>query len=190
MYSTPGISQSSFSIGLVTRSSTSLRRSAGHLHEDVDHRHDDLRLFLARQLPHREGAEQQRAADDQQRRQLGGDPRVGEPPGGTEAAWRRSLPDLHAGAVRQAGGHRADHLLALAQSGEHFHGVGCALAGGDQARARHAVFDHEDRLQLPALDHAPRRERPAPCARPAGTTRGRTCRSADCGSAGRSIFTM
>ena len=85
MYSTPGISHSSFSIGLVTRSSTSRADAPGICDEDVDHRHDDLRLFFARQLPHREGAEQQRAGDHQ-RRQLGGDPGVGESPRRTETA--------------------------------------------------------------------------------------------------------
>ena len=60
-------------------------RCAGHLHEDVDHGHDDLRLFLARQFPDGEAADQQRAGDDQ-RSQLGRDPRVGEAPGGTETA--------------------------------------------------------------------------------------------------------
>ena len=57
MYSTPGISQSSFSIGLVMRSSTSRAEAPGICDEDVDHGHDDLRLFLARQFPHGEAAD-------------------------------------------------------------------------------------------------------------------------------------
>ena len=38
-------------------------RRAGHLDENVDHRHDNLRLFLPRQFPHCEGAQQHRAGD-------------------------------------------------------------------------------------------------------------------------------
>ena len=59
MYSTPG----NLPQQLLHRLGDALfhftRRCARHLHEDVHHRHDDLRLFLARQLPHREGAQQQ-----------------------------------------------------------------------------------------------------------------------------------
>src|ERR1019366_6654443 len=69
------------------------RRRAGHLHENVDHRHDDLRLLLARQLPHREAPQQQRAGDHQ-RRQLRPDPNPGERSRGTQFAlhlhWRTS----------------------------------------------------------------------------------------------------
>jgi hypothetical protein len=69
MYSTPGTSQSSFSIGFVTRSSTSFAVAPD---EDIDHRHDDLRLFLTRQHCHRSQAEQDRGRDDE-RRQLRAD---------------------------------------------------------------------------------------------------------------------
>ena len=48
MYSTPGISHSSFSMGRVTRCSTSAV-DARQCDEDVNHRHDDLRLLLARE---------------------------------------------------------------------------------------------------------------------------------------------
>ncbi len=44
-------------------------RGARHLHEDVEHGHDDLRLFFARRLPDGEGAQQQRGRHEQ-RRQL------------------------------------------------------------------------------------------------------------------------
>ena len=47
MYSTPGISHSSFSIGFVTRSSTSRADAPGMRDEDVDHRNLDLRFLLA-----------------------------------------------------------------------------------------------------------------------------------------------
>ncbi len=70
MYSTPGISHSSFSMGLVTRSSTSRAEAPGICDHDVDHGHDDLRLLLARQLPNREGAHQQ-SGGNQKRRQFG-----------------------------------------------------------------------------------------------------------------------
>ena len=79
MYSTPGISQSSFSIGLVTRSSTSRADAPGICDEDVDHRHDDLRLLFARQRQTANSAEEQRR-DDEQRRQLGVDPGAGDLP--------------------------------------------------------------------------------------------------------------
>ena len=42
-----------------------VRRCARHLREDVEHGHDDLRLFFARRLQNAESAEQQRADDDQ-----------------------------------------------------------------------------------------------------------------------------
>ena len=42
-----------------------LRRGARHLHEDVDHRHDDLRLLLAGQQDDREGAEKHGAHGEQ-----------------------------------------------------------------------------------------------------------------------------
>ena len=57
MYSTPGISHRSFSIGLVTRSSTSRAEAPGMATKTSIIGHDDLRLLLARQLPDREGAE-------------------------------------------------------------------------------------------------------------------------------------
>ena len=57
--------------------------SAGHLHHHVDHRDDDLRLLLARQLPDGESANQQRRAD-YQRRELGGDPDMRKASRGTQ----------------------------------------------------------------------------------------------------------
>ena len=50
---------------------------AGHLDENIDHRHDDLRLLFTRQFPDGEGAEQHGAGDDE-RRELRPDPDAGE----------------------------------------------------------------------------------------------------------------
>ena len=53
------------------------------LDDDIDHRHGNLRLFLARQGHEREQAERQRR-DQQQRRQRRGDEGAGERAGKTE----------------------------------------------------------------------------------------------------------
>jgi hypothetical protein len=79
-------------------------RRAGHLDEDVDHRHDDLRLFLARQFPHRETAQKQ-AARNEQRSQLRGDPRLRELSSRTQPSAHcrtstRAPSDIDAGAER------------------------------------------------------------------------------------------
>lgn len=63
------------------------RRRAGHGDENIDHRHFDLRLFLARKLPHRKHARCERCQDDQ-RRQLGGDESVRDISRRTELAFR------------------------------------------------------------------------------------------------------
>ena len=93
-----------------------VRRSSGHLNEDVDHRHDDLRLLFARQFPHGKRSDEQRRAD-QKRRQFGGDPRaerdVPRGPGG----GAHSLPDLYPGAILQARGHGQHNLFARVQAG-------------------------------------------------------------------------
>ena len=60
-YSTPGTSRSSRSMGMVARCSHLRGRRAGHLHEDVEHGHDDLRLLFARRHQNGEGARQQRS---------------------------------------------------------------------------------------------------------------------------------
>ena len=62
-----------------------LRGRAGHLHEDVHHGNDDLRLFLARRLEHGERAQQNRKHHDE-RRELGVDEVVGDAPGKAELA--------------------------------------------------------------------------------------------------------
>ena len=61
-------------------------RRAGHRHEHVDHRHDDLRFLFARQADDREQAEDERRAD-KQRRQFGIDERLGDLPGDPEIKW-------------------------------------------------------------------------------------------------------
>ena len=68
-YSTPGTSRSSRSMGMVARCCTSAGEAPGHLHENVEHGHNDLWLFFAGSHQDREGARQQ-CARDEQRRQL------------------------------------------------------------------------------------------------------------------------
>ncbi len=55
-----------------------LRGRPRHLHKNVQHRHDDLRFFLARRLKDRENSEDQ-SGDNHQRRQLGFDENVRDP---------------------------------------------------------------------------------------------------------------
>ena len=52
------------------------RTETRRLHKDVDHRHDDLRLLLARRLQQGKAAQQQRS-NNQQRRQLRVDKETG-----------------------------------------------------------------------------------------------------------------
>ncbi len=59
MYSTPGISHSSFLHRLGDALLDFARRGARHLDEDVDHGDDDLRLFFAGQFQNREPTQQQ-----------------------------------------------------------------------------------------------------------------------------------
>ena len=166
-----------------------VRGGAGHLHEDVDHGDDDLGLFLARQLPHGEGSDEQ-GRDDQQRRELGGDPGVGEAPGGTQVAgfahWRTST---RAPSCRR-GGHGRHDFLAGAEAGEDFDGVAAAASGGDQAGARDAVFDHQDGLQLAALGEGGERDGQRPLRAASGKTARPNMPERNCGAAGRSILTM
>ena len=58
--------------------------------ENVNHRDDDLRFFLARQLPDRERA-QQDCSHDHQRRQLGVDPRSRDSAGQSDFALGSSF---------------------------------------------------------------------------------------------------
>ena len=54
-------------MGLVTRSSTSLAERSGHLHKDIDHGHDDLRLFFPGKHQHRADPQQDRSRNDEGR---------------------------------------------------------------------------------------------------------------------------
>src|SRR5690348_1338243 len=62
------------------------RRRSRHLHEDVEHGYDDLRLLLARRLPDAERAGQERGKD-RQRRQLRNDERVRNLARGSQIEW-------------------------------------------------------------------------------------------------------
>ena len=89
---------------------------------------------------------------DDQRRQLGVDPGVGEASRRARVVGPRSRPDLHARAVRQARQAPATITFSPALSPESTStAVARAPARSDQPRLRHAVLDHKDRLQLAAL---------------------------------------
>ena len=78
---------------------------------------------------------------------------VREAPCRTELAWfvhRRTSTRAPSARLAAAGVH---HRLTGRQSGEHFHAVAGAFAGGDEPGVRAAVFDHEHRLQLAPLHH-------------------------------------
>ena len=71
----------------------------------------------------------------------------------------RSWPDLHrAPSARPA---EPGTITFRPRSGRRALRPGLAFRRGDQARAGHAVFDHENRLQLAALRDRRRRESPA-----------------------------
>ena len=84
MYSTPGISHSSFSMGLVTRSSTSCAEAPGICTKTSIIGTMICGSSSRGSFQHGEAAESS-DADDDQRRQLGSDPCLREPPGRTEA---------------------------------------------------------------------------------------------------------
>ena len=91
--------------------------------------------------------------------------RTGRPDRGRRAVHCRT--STRAPSARPAGTGQTTFSPSL-KPGEHFDASCARSPGGDQARARDAVFDHEHRLQLAALDHRRRRNRRAPGARPAG----------------------
>ncbi len=80
-------------------------------HHDVDHRHADLRLFLARQRDERERAGGERR-QQQQRRQRRRDEGARQRAGEAEASWR-------------------DQRVAVGEAGENLDAVVAALAGLD-----------------------------------------------------------
>ena len=105
-YSTPGTDQKAFSSGETSWRSTSTVLRAGSRDEDVDHRHLDLRLFLAGRHQDRERPEAE-GEEHHERRQLGLDERTGE---AARSAERSALGGRHqrtlVPASRSAGGSR------------------------------------------------------------------------------------
>ena len=127
MYSTPGISHSSFSMGLVTRSSTSCAEAPG-----ICTKTSIIGTMIcgssSRGSFHTAKAPISSDRADQQRREFGGDPRLREAARGTQAALERSLPDLDPRAVLQIPRHRHDDLLARVQAGQNLHRIArCAV---------------------------------------------------------------
>ena len=90
MYSTPGISHSSFSIGLVTRSSTSRAEAPGICTNTSTMGTTICGSSSRGSFQNGEEPEQDGGADDQ-RCELGVDPGVGEPSGRAEFTGPRSL---------------------------------------------------------------------------------------------------
>ena len=92
---------------------------ARHRQEHIDHRHDDLRLFLARQSQHGEDA-QQHGSHHEQRRQLRMDEGRGHPSG--EASFdnhgRSPVTRTSAPSTSDAGGFTITALAGL-NAGEH-----------------------------------------------------------------------
>ena len=189
MYSTPGISQSSFSIGLVTRSSTSCAEAPGictktSIIGTMICGSSSRGSFQTAKAPMSSDA-----ADDQ-RRQLGGDPRVGEASGGTKVArLAHCRTSTRAPSCRPAGT-GSTTFSPGAQAGEHLDRVAGAPSRGDQPGVRRAVFHDEDRLQLAALGQRGRAGWRPPFATPSGKMARPNMPERNCGAAGRSIFTM
>ena len=134
------------------------RRRARHLDEDVDHGHNDLRLFLARQFPHGERAQQQRrrrspAASASNRSRHG---RTFQP---GRAGAPASRPDLDSGSVGKIARNRKDDLFASRQTREDLYPVPVRLPGGNQTGVSNAVIRNENGLQLAALGDSSRRDR-------------------------------
>ena len=176
MYSTPGISHSSFSIGLVTRSSTSRADAPG-----IWTKTSTIGTMIC--------GSSSRGSFHTAKAPSSSEPAItsgvsfdpiqawANLPAGPSATFRLSLADLHPGAVRETLRNREDHLFAGAEAREHLHPVLDLLPGGDQPRAGHAVVGYQDRLQLAAFGDGGRRNRQQRAARRAGTPRARTCPS-------------
>ena len=112
MYSTPGISHSSFSIGLVTRSSTSRAEAPGICTKTSTIGTMICGSSSRGSFQTAKRAQQQRAGDHQ-RRQLGIDPGAGRtlPAGPSVRSAFTAGPPRRAPSAR-SGGHREDHLFA------------------------------------------------------------------------------
>ena len=175
-YSTPGISQRSRSSGLVTRASTSLARRAGHPHEDVAHRNDDLRLFLARELPDGEGAEEHRR-DEQQWRELRMNEGARELARRCRASQARSSAHLDGGAVAQIGGGRGDDGFGRGEPREDLRPRPLRVAAGDHSKSRVRSIDDEDAIEGPERRERRRRNDQARSSRRPGSSPGRRSRA-------------
>ena len=138
MYSTPGISHSSFSIGLVTRSSTSRAEAPG-----ICTKTSIIGTMIcgssSRGSFHTAKAPMSERAGDEQRRQLGRDPRVGEPARGAEGFAAHCRTSTRAPSVRFSGT-GAITFSPAHEAGENFHLVALPLPGRDQPGAGGAVY--------------------------------------------------
>ena len=160
------------------------RRGAGHLHEDVDHRHDDLRLFLARQRQHRERAERDRAAmksgvSGERMKAAARRPAAPVPVVMTvlRRRRRRGWPRRHRRAVAQAGCRVDDDGFAFGEPGPDLGRAIRRAAGIDEAQACAPAVDHEDAGQLAVSHHGAHRGPSATAGCCRQTPRARTCRT-------------
>src|ERR1035438_10520217 len=149
MYSTPGISKSSFSMGLVTRSSTSCAEAPGictntSIIGTMICGSSSRGSFHTAKAPI---AARHKSKEASIWRRSTRERRAPRDPGGGP----RSLPDLYGGAVLQPHGQGQHHLFARVQAGENFDRILVAPYRGDQPGVCRAIFHHEYRLQLAAL---------------------------------------